>query len=466
MSRNPLVIAAFPRFSEDEWRALAATSVGLERLDSLAARTDDGIVVAPIYPAGRAAPTVPVAHEPWMIVTRVDTPHADEAPAIAHAATESGADTIALVFDTSPVARGAGLSPDLPAGFLHAFRGPAGDRAPIAIDAGAATAGIVSVLASSGLRLSGFILDPAATLAARGAIDRPLEGLADDALAAAGCLAADGRAILADGRPWHDGGASEVEELAAVVGALVAGLRRAEAAGLDLDALAGHIGVALAADTDQFLTIAKFRAARLLVGRILETAGVAGAVPFVHGETAWRTMSRRDPHTNLIRATTAAFAAAAGGADSITVLPLTGIGDEAFARRMAVNTQLVLREESQLWRVADPGAGSGAVEALTGALAAAAWDRFRAIEAEGGLFAAVRAGSLQRAVAATRAERLARVADRRIELVGVNVFAETARDAAPPAVALAARGRPAAPAEQAEALLATALAAPFEAGSA
>lgn len=466
MSGNSQVGDAFPRFSEEEWRELAAASVGVGSLDSLAARTDDGIAVAPIYRAARTAPSVPIAYMPWTIVSRVDTPHADEAVTIAETATEGGADGVAFVFDTSPVARGAGLATDSPAGLVRALRRASAQEMPILIDAGPSTAETISALTDGGFTRSGFIFDPAATLAARGAIERPLEELADDVLAATARLAGNGPAILADGRPWHDGGASEAEELAAVAGALVASLRRAEAAGLGVDILAGRLGIALAADADQFPTIAKVRAARLLVARILETVGVAGAMPFVHAETAWRMMSRRDPHTNLIRATTAAFAAAAGGADSITVLPLTGIGDDAFARRMAVNTGLVLREESQLWRVADPGAGSGAVEALTAALAAAAWDRFRAIEAEGGLFAAVRAGSLQRAVAATRAERLSRVADRKLELVGVNVFAENgAAPSGPVAAAAAPPPRPAAPAERAEALVATRLAEPFEAGA-
>ena len=132
-------------------------------------------------------------------------------------------------------------------------------------------------------------------------------------------------------------------------------------------------------------------------------------------------MGRRDAAANMLRATSAVFAAGVGGADSITVLPPSLDKTDAFARRMARNTQTILVEESGLARIADPGAGSGAIEALTEQLAAAAWDSFRAIEAGGGLLAAVRAGTLQRTVAASRDQRLRRVATRAIELVGINV---------------------------------------------
>ena len=112
------------------------------------------------------------------------------------------------------------------------------------------------------------------------------------------------------------------------------------------------------------------------------------------------------------------FAAAGlGGADSITVLPHTaplGLPDP-FARRAARNTQLVLLEESNLFRVADPAAGSGALEAITQELCTAAWSQFRDIEKAGGLWAALETGAIQTGVAAVRAERQKAVA-RRIDI--------------------------------------------------
>ena len=137
---------------------------------------------------------------------------------------------------------------------------------------------------------------------------------------------------------------------------------RSKPEGVALDAARRMIFFRLAADADQFLTIAKFRALRKLWARVEAACGLAPEPAFVSAETAWRMMTQRDPHVNILRATIAAFAAALGGADAITVLPFTAaLGlPERFARRIARNTQLVLLEESHLAKVADPAAGSGA----------------------------------------------------------------------------------------------------------
>jgi methylmalonyl-CoA mutase len=135
-------------------------------------------------------------------------------------------------------------------------------------------------------------------------------------------------------------------------------------------------------------------------------------------------LTRRDPYVNMLRATIATFSAGLGGADSICVLPHTlalGLPD-AFARRAARNTQLVLLEESNLAKVADPAAGSGGIETLTQQLCEAAWTLFQEIEKAGGLFAALEQNLIQRKVAATRAAREASIARRKEVLTGASEF--------------------------------------------
>ena len=174
----------------------------------------------------------------------------------------------------------------------------------------------------------------------------------------------------------------------------VAYLRALEAGGIALDAARRMIYFRLAADADQFLTIAKFRALRKLWARVEQACGLAPAPAFVSAETAWRMMTRRDPYVNMLRTTIAAFSAGLGGADAITVLPFTaalGLPDR-FARRIARNTQLMLLEESNLAKVADPAAGSGGIEDLTEQLCRAAWALFQEIEKAGGAAAALEAG--------------------------------------------------------------------------
>ena len=150
----------------------------------------------------------------------------------------------------------------------------------------------------------------------------------------------------------------------------VAYLRALEQGGIALEDARRFIYFRLAADQDQFLTIAKFRALRKLWARIEEACGLEPRPAFVSAETAWRMMTKRDPHGNIVRGTIAALGAAVGGADAVTVLPFSaalGLPD-AFARRIARNTQTILIEEANIHRVADPAAGSGAIEALTDAL--------------------------------------------------------------------------------------------------
>ena len=189
----------------------------------------------------------------------------------------------------------------------------------------------------------------------------------------------------------------------------------------------------LSADADQFLTIAKFRALRKLWARIEEACGLAPRPVFVAAETAWRMMTQRDPYVNMLRETIAVVAAGVGGADAITVLPFTqaiGLPDR-FARRIARNTQLLLLEESNLAKVADPAAGSGGIEDLTEQLCRAAWTLFQEIEQAGGAFAALEAGLIQKKVAAVRAEREAAVARRKDALTGTSDFPDLAEALAP-----------------------------------
>ncbi len=229
---------------------------------------------------------------------------------------------------------------------------------------------------------------------------------------------------LADGRPVHDAGGSEAQELAFTLAVALAHMRMIEAGGVELDAARSALSFRLIADADQFLTLAKFRAIRLLWTRIEQACGLAPKPIFVNAQTAWRMLTQRDAYVNMLRATMATFSAGLGGADAITVLPHTlalGLPDD-FARRAARNTQLVLLEESNLAKVSDPAAGSGGIETLTRQLCESAWSQFQEIEKAGGVFAALEQNLIQRKVAATRAARETDVARRKTVLTGASEF--------------------------------------------
>jgi methylmalonyl-CoA mutase len=234
--------------------------------------------------------------------------------------------------------------------------------------------------------------------------------------------------VLADGRPVHDAGGSEAQEVAFALSLAVAYLRALEAGGIALERARAAISFRLSADADQFLTIAKFRALRLVWARVEAACGLAPKPVFIAAETAWRMLTQRDPYVNMLRATMATFSAGLGGANSVTVLPHTlalGLPDPS-ARRIARNTQLILLEESNLAKVSDPAAGSGGIEALTQQLCEAAWQLFQEIERAGGLFAALAQNLIQGKVATTRAAREANVARRKDVFTGASEFPDLA----------------------------------------
>ncbi|GAA4320870.1 methylmalonyl-CoA mutase family protein [Streptomyces venetus] len=247
------------------------------------------------------------------------------------------------------------------------------------------------------------------------------------------------RALTVDALPYHEAGGSAAQELGCSLATAVAYLRELTGAGLSVEQACAQLEFRYAATADQFLTIAKLRAARRLWARVAEVCGAprAGA-QLQHVVTSPVMMTRRDPWVNMLRTTIATLAAGAGGADAVTVLPFDhalGLPD-AFARRIARNTSTILIEESHLSRVIDPAGGSWYVERLTDELAHAGWEFFQRIERLGGMAAALRSGDLAQDLADTWQARSGRLAKRREPVTGVSEFPHLAekpvvRDPAP-----------------------------------
>ncbi|MFZ1177592.1 MAG: methylmalonyl-CoA mutase small subunit, partial [Mycobacterium sp.] len=236
------------------------------------------------------------------------------------------------------------------------------------------------------------------------------------------------RAITVDGPAFHNLGANVTWELAGSIAAAVAYLRVLTESGITVGEALRQISFRLAADDDQFMTIAKMRAARQLWARVAEVVGDAeGGAAVLHAETSLPMMTQRDPWVNMLRGTLAAFGAGVGGADTVLVFPFDvaipggfpGVA-AGFARRIARNTQLLLLEESHVGKVLDPAGGSWFVEDLTEQLAQQAWQHFQAIEARGGF---VDAGDyVAGQIAEIAAQRADDIAHRRTAITGVNEF--------------------------------------------
>ncbi|MEU1482916.1 methylmalonyl-CoA mutase small subunit [Streptomyces sp. NPDC005752] len=233
------------------------------------------------------------------------------------------------------------------------------------------------------------------------------------------------RALAVDALPYHEAGGSAAEELGLSLATGVAYLRALTAAGLSVEDACAQLEFRYAATADQFLTIAKLRAARRLWARVAEVCGAPDAgAQRQHAVTSPVMMTRRDPWVNMLRTTLACLGAGVGGAEAVTVLPFDhalGLPD-AFARRIARNTSTILVEESHLARVTDPAGGSWYVERLTHELAAAAWAFFQEVERAGGQAAALRSGMVQERLADTWAARSRDLARRKEPVTGVSEF--------------------------------------------
>lgn len=424
---------AFPTPSRDQWlvavgKVLTKGETTPEEAEAalakrLTTRTADGLTIQPLYTEGPDAGLPGVApytrggraEGGWEIRQRIDLDGAPTAGLVVNEL-ERGATTVFL-----GVADAGALDA---AAMATALDGVLFDVAPVVLDTGAnwAAAGgaLLDVFDANGG--SGVLgADPIGVLASSGlAPDRAaLVALAERARAHA-----DVRAIVVDSTRYLDAGSSDAEEIAASLATGVEYLRWLTDAGWSVTDAAAQIEFRIGVTADQFSTIAKLRAARQGWARITEVAG-AVAAQRQHAVTAQVMLTRYDPWVNLLRGTTACFAAAAGGADAITVAAFDALREPAgtsMGRRLSRNTQSILAMESNIGKVADPGGGSWYVETLTQQLAEAAWGGFQAIEAAGGMVAALGAGLVQDTIAATWAARKQRIATRKDPLTGLSEF--------------------------------------------
>jgi methylmalonyl-CoA mutase len=435
----------FPATDRQDWLRLVQAALKERPFEKLVSKSYDGFSIEPLYDRATNLPPIVgrAPGQPWHVLQRVDHPDPVQANKQALEDLENGATGLTLVFSGSLNANGYGLAarPEALAQVLDKVQLDAG----IAIDLNLSlpTRNAVQLIAayvkergiaprSVDLRAS---INPIGGFAASGVAPAPWSELSKRVAGAVGDLAAQGYRgpfAVADGRIIHNAGGSEAQELAFALIAALDCLRALENAGVPLEAARKMIYFRMAADADEFLTIAKFRAIRKLWARVEDACGLSPRPVTVAAETAWRMMTARDPHVNMLRTTIAITAAGLGGADTISALPHTAaIGlPDAFARRVVRNTQLILLEESNLYRVADPSAGAGGIEHLTGALCDSAWPLFQRYEQAGGAWASFEQGLIQRDVALVRERRRQDVARRVQPITGVSDYPNLHEDGA------------------------------------
>lgn len=441
--------ADFEPATAEVWRKLVDKALkGADFDKRLVGHTSDGLRIEPLYTRADELPGAATGLPGAAPLTRGARPareglgwdicqfYSEPDPAALNAAIledlDGGTNAIAIQL-AAPGTSGMAISNDM---LGTALEGVLLDLCPVSLIAGEsfteATDALFSVWQQRGVaeadRRAHLDADPFGALTYGGVLSTSV----DEALARAVALiprtaaSPNVTALGIDAHAYHAAGASEAQELAALLSTLVAYLKAAESAGIAPEKAIPKIAFTLAADADQFLAIAKLRAARRLIWRVADAAGAGDAARKIHitAITAWRMLARRDPWTNMLRSAIACAGAALGGADAIVVLPHTfALGKtDRFARRMSRNIQIVLQEESNLGRVTDPAGGSWYVEKLTDDLARKAWELFQGIEAKGGMVAALSSGYLQDEIARTAEARAKAVASGRKELTGVSAF--------------------------------------------
>ena len=271
--------------------------------------------------------------------------------------------------------------------------------------------------------------DPIGALAADGKLPASLDAHYDSLAAAARWATVNAphlRTVFVRSDVYSNGGANDVQEVASVLATATAYLRALCERGLTIDEAASQIAFAFSMGANFFLQIAKLRAVRPLWAQIVGAFGGSAEAQKmrIHARPALFFKTIYDPYVNMLRNTTEIFSGVVGGIDSFESAPFDEPirkGDE-FSRRIARNVQIMLQEEFGLLQPIDPAGGSWAVETLTRQMKEKIWAEFQRIEKEGGIIAALRAGSLQESMAAVLAARFKNADLRRDRIVGNNMY--------------------------------------------
>ncbi|MCC9137892.1 methylmalonyl-CoA mutase family protein [Pontibacter silvestris] len=233
--------------------------------------------------------------------------------------------------------------------------------------------------------------------------------------------------ITVCGTSFSSIGASATQEIAYTLSAAVAYIDHLTNAGESLEAVLRNMQLFMAAGTNYFMEIVKFRVIRLLWSTIVEAYNAEPALAAqlrIHCTTSSWYQTTLGANVNMLRVTTEAMSAIIAGCDSLAVMPFdyTFHKPEEFSARIARNVSVILKEEAYLDKAIDPAAGSYYLEYLTDALASKAWDLFREVEAKGGFEAAYQEGFILDSVTNVSREKFRNIAIGKDVLVGTNKY--------------------------------------------
>jgi methylmalonyl-CoA mutase len=416
------LLAEFPPTTTAEWKDAILADVKGASYDQLIWESDDGITVQPFY---REEDTAGLAHlgrlpgefpyvrgtrvsNAWRIREVIGEPDPLRANERARKALAAGAEEVAF-----PAPR----NPEDVREFVHGLDCP--------------------VHFEGGLQALRAIVDAGAGLQGSLSYDPHMEGVepgdGDEIAALIGRAAESAprfRPITVKAHHFHDEGATTVQELGYAIAAGIDYIAGLTGRTLTVDQAAQALVYSFACGSNFFFEIAKLRAARMLWAHAVEAFGPqhadsAKAVIHVRGSRFNKTVY--DSHVNILRATTETMAGAMGGCDSMETVPFDDPYEapDEFSRRLARNTQLMLKKESWLDRSVDPAGGAWYIENLTGALAREAWKLIQQVELQNGFHNAWLEGAIAAEIRRSREAKEAAIASRRRTLVGTNRWANS-----------------------------------------
>jgi len=477
-NNQDFLFSEFKSADFEEWKEAAVELLkGKPYEKAMLTRTYEGIELKPIYtledieklphidcypgfpPYVRGTRPDGYIAKPWDICQEIDTGHPKAFNEIALQDLYRGQTAIGIVLDK---ASRRGVDPDegekLPIGKRGLSLSTLEDMElllnnivlevlPLYMNTGANPLPIISLLGaymkknnSEYAKLKGCIgSDPLGELAAEGTIPlslgRAYELMAEYTGWAAG-NAPELRTILVDGRVCHEGGGDSVQELAYALAAGAEYMGEMLDRGLAVDQCAGRMAFSFSLGSNFFMEIAKIRAARMLWTQIVKAFGgnKASQKMFIHARTSSWTKTVYDPYVNMLRNASEAFAGAIAGVDSMHVAPFDEAVREAdgFSRRISRNVQSILQDECHFTQPIDPAGGSWYIETLTGQVAEKAWSLFQEINVSGGVYEALKAGRLQKAVSDKYEEKFAAMAKRLHIWVGTNMYSNLSEEKLPP----------------------------------
>lgn len=225
----------------------------------------------------------------------------------------------------------------------------------------------------------------------------------------------------------RDSGSSITQELGFAVAEANEYMALLTDKGFSIKDIAQRLMFSVATGGNYFFEIAKLRSLRLLWANIMQQykgADKDDAKTFVHAENTIYNKTIFDAHVNLLRTTTETMSSAVAGADSISVKPFDIALKESdeFSVRLALNQQILLKEESYLDKIVDPSAGSYYIETLTNNISEQAWNIFKEVESLGGYSKAIEQNFIQEKVEQTFEAVAKDVAKRKKVIVGTNQY--------------------------------------------